>query len=174
MITIAIPTYNRGAILVETIERLLPLEPRAYEIIIADQTRKHPPEVEARLQRWCDETEITWLVLPEPSIPHAMNVALEWASSPLVLFLDDDNLAKPHQVATLVAVARRTGADILTSFHDAFAGDGPPGPRSRPLHRRLFLGDAAAVGALVNAFGDTNSLVRRAAFLALVWFIRWR
>jgi GT2 family glycosyltransferase len=90
VITIAIPTYNRGAILVETIERLIPLEPRAYEIIIADQTRKHPPEVEARLQRWTDELEITWLVLPEPSIPHAMNVALEWASSPLVLFLDDD------------------------------------------------------------------------------------
>jgi len=106
VITIAIPTYNRGAILVETIERLLPLEPRAYEIIIADQTRKHPPEVEARLQRWCDETEITWLVLPEPSIPHAMNVALEWASSPLVLFLDDDIVPDANLLAAHVDAHR--------------------------------------------------------------------
>jgi GT2 family glycosyltransferase len=101
VITIAIPTYNRGAILVETVSRLLPLEPRPYDFIIVDQTRAHPPEVENALQRWSDETEITWLVLPEPSIPGAMNSALLNASSPLVLFLDDDiipdtNLIRAH------------------------------------------------------------------------------
>jgi GT2 family glycosyltransferase len=90
MITIAIPTYNRGTILVETIERLLALEPRAEAIVIADQTKAHPPEVEARLQRWDKEGAIRWMRLETPSIPKAMNDALLAATTPLVLFFDDD------------------------------------------------------------------------------------
>lgn len=90
MITIAIPTYNRGAILVETIERLLALEPRAEAIVIADQTKEHPPGVAARLRAWQERGEIRWLRLDAPSIPKAMNDSLETATTPLVLFFDDD------------------------------------------------------------------------------------
>lgn len=104
MITIAIPTYNRGAILAETIERLLVLSPRADAIIIADQTREHPLEIEQKLQRWSKSGEIHWLRLPEPSIPHAMNETLLAAGTPIVLFLDDDivpdrDLVRAHERA---------------------------------------------------------------------------
>jgi GT2 family glycosyltransferase len=97
-ITIAIPTYNRGPILVETIERLLQLTPRADEIVIVDQTRSYPPEIESKLAAWSGVNEIRWIRLPEPSIPHAMNEALRRASSPLVLFLDDDIIPSPQLV----------------------------------------------------------------------------
>jgi GT2 family glycosyltransferase len=89
-ITIAIPTYNRGAILVETIARLLDLEPRAEAILIADQTKAHPPEVQQRLAEWHERGDIRWLRLDTPSIPKAMNDALEAANTALVLFFDDD------------------------------------------------------------------------------------
>ncbi|HEX6087657.1 MAG TPA: glycosyltransferase [Thermoanaerobaculia bacterium] len=89
-LTIAIPTYNRGAILVETIERLLALTPRADAILIADQTKMHPPDVEARLRAWHERGDIRWLRLEQPSIPKAMNDALVAAATPLVLFFDDD------------------------------------------------------------------------------------
>jgi GT2 family glycosyltransferase len=90
MITIAIPTYNRGEILVSTIERLLVLDPRAQTIVIADQTKLHPPEVDERLRGWESEGAIRWMRLETPSIPRAMNDALVVASTPLVLFFDDD------------------------------------------------------------------------------------
>src|SRR5687767_8608230 len=90
MITIAIPTYNRGAILVETIERLLELEPRAAAIVIADQTATHQTEIETRLREWHESGAIRWLRLGTPSIPRAMNDALLSATTPLVLFFDDD------------------------------------------------------------------------------------
>ncbi len=104
MITIAIPTYNRGAILIETIERLLALEHPAAAILIVDQTREHPPHVEERLQAWDRIAAIRWLRLAEPSIPRAMNDALASAETPLVLFLDDDiipgaQLVAAHQAA---------------------------------------------------------------------------
>lgn len=97
-VSVAIPTFNRGAILVETIGQLLALEPRAAEIVVVDQTKAHPPEIEARLADYAARGEIRLIRLPEPSIPHAMNVALAEATGDVVLFLDDDSEPSPHLV----------------------------------------------------------------------------
>ena len=51
-VSIAIPTYNRGEILVETIELLLAQDPPAAEILIVDQTPSHPGLVHKRLDAW--------------------------------------------------------------------------------------------------------------------------
>jgi GT2 family glycosyltransferase len=99
MITVAIPTYNRGTILVETIERLLALEPPADAILIVDQTREHPADVDARLRAWDRDGAIRWLRLDAPSIPRAMNDALVEAKTPVVLFLDDDIVPDSQLVA---------------------------------------------------------------------------
>jgi GT2 family glycosyltransferase len=99
MITIAIPTYNRGTILVETIERLLALEPRAAAILIADQTKDHSPEVASRLEAWDREGAVRWLRLETPSIPKAMNDLLVAATTPVVLFFDDDIIPNRDIVA---------------------------------------------------------------------------
>src|SRR5258706_1936610 len=94
-ITIAIPTYNRGTILAETIERLLVLEPKADEIVIVDQTPADPPEIAAKLEAWSRGGKIRWERLEKPSVPAAMNHALRVARQPIVLFLDDDLIPEP-------------------------------------------------------------------------------
>lgn len=99
MITVAIPTFNRGTILVETVGRLLRLETPPNAILIVDQTPLHPPSVEQALGDWSDAGTIRWLRLPQPSIPRAMNRALVDATTPLVLFLDDDVEPSPHLIA---------------------------------------------------------------------------
>lgn len=106
-VTIAIPTYNRGPILVETIGRLLQLTPRAAEIVVVDQTQSNPAEVDARLEEWSRGGEIRWIRLPEPSIPHAMNEALRIANRRIVLFVDDDVVPSP----TLAAEHERAYAE---------------------------------------------------------------
>src|SRR5688572_28177627 len=90
VLTIAIPTYERGTVLCDTIEQLLALEPRADEIVIVDQTPAHPPEVAARLEVWERASAIRVIRLDAPSITRAMNTALREAKNPRVLFLDDD------------------------------------------------------------------------------------
>lgn len=95
MITIAIPTYNRGAILVPTIESLLSMGKDAGEILVVDQTRAQPPAVDARLRAWEAAGLVRVVRLSEPSIPHAMNVALREAKHERVLFLDDDSAPAP-------------------------------------------------------------------------------
>ena len=98
-VSIAIPTYNRGEILVETIERLIALEPRAMEIVVVDQTKSYSPAIEAKLERYSHDLAIRWIRLPEPSIPHAMNEALQLAQSKIVLFVDDDIVPSAHLAA---------------------------------------------------------------------------
>ena len=98
MLTIAIPTYNRGAILCETIAHLIALDPPADEILLVDQTREHESDVAARLRAWEDAGAIRIVRREEPSIPKAMNAALRNATHPYVLFLDDDIVPSPHLV----------------------------------------------------------------------------
>lgn len=89
-VTIGIPTFNRGAILLRTLERFFALDPAPVEILVVDQTREHPEEIERQLSEWSREGRITWLRLTQPSIPHAMNEAMQRAKTELVLYLDDD------------------------------------------------------------------------------------
>lgn len=86
VITVAIPTFNRGALVVETVERLFALEPPPGAIVIVDQS----PQINEGLERWNREGRIRLIRLDAPSIPHAMNEALLAARTPLVLYLDDD------------------------------------------------------------------------------------
>jgi GT2 family glycosyltransferase len=110
-LTIAIPTYGRDAVLVDTLRYILTLDPPADEVMVIDQTPLHDDAAERQLTTWSQEGAIQWERLPKPSIPHAMNVALQRASGDVVLFLDDDlipcrDLAARH----LAAIA---GADAV-------------------------------------------------------------
>jgi len=109
MITVVIPTYNRGAIVVETLRRLFALTPPADAIIVVDQS----PEANPELARWQSEGMIRHLRLDAPSIPHAMNVALQEASTPLVLFLDDDIEPSPTLIAAHAESHRDHGATAV-------------------------------------------------------------
>ena len=99
MLSVAIPTYERGAVLCDTIEQLLRLDPAPGEIVIVDQTPRHPAEVAERLGAWEASGAIRVIRLAQPSIPKAMNAALANAAGSHVLFLDDDIVASPQLVA---------------------------------------------------------------------------
>jgi GT2 family glycosyltransferase len=103
MITVAIPTYNRGAIVAETVRRLFALEPPPDAIIVVDQSA----EENRPLSQWHRQGRIRLIRLPRPSIPHAMNEALLAAETPVVLYLDDDVEPAPG----LIAAHERAHAD---------------------------------------------------------------
>jgi GT2 family glycosyltransferase len=183
MITVAIPTYNRGAILVETIERLLALTPRADAILVADQTRQHPSYVEQRLRTWHEEGTIRWLCLEEPSIPKAMNDALVAATTELVLFFDDDivpdgNIVGAHLSAhrddTIWAVA----GQVLQPGEEVWSAEAtPPLFNSRyrkaealPPHSTLDFKFNSAHGTFITNVMAGNLSVRRDRALAIGGF----
>jgi GT2 family glycosyltransferase len=77
--------------------------------------------------------------------------------------MDDDNAAMPNEISTLVAVAQRTGAEIVTTFYDAFETERDL--EGRPSAMRFTpLGADPTLGILTNCFGDANALYARQAF----------
>lgn len=97
-LSIAIPTFEREAVLLETIRRLLELPDRPAEIVVLDQTTRHERETERQLAAWNTKGAVRWLRLPRPSIPRAMNEGLRQAHGGIVLFVDDDVIPLPGLV----------------------------------------------------------------------------
>lgn len=137
-ISVVIPTYGRDEVLIQTISHLIALEPQPYEILIVDQTIRHPASVQAALEEWNALGTIRYLRLAEPSITKAMNLGLKEAKADVVLFLDDDIIPDPgllaahgrgHGIHKVAAIAGRViqpwheGKDLTTvkGFHFASA-----------------------------------------------------
>ena len=89
-VTVAIPTFGREQILLDTIDMFLLQDPPAAEVLVLDHTIAHEQKTDDRLGEWGRSGRIRWLRLPEPSQPAALNVALRQSTQPYVLFLDDD------------------------------------------------------------------------------------
>lgn len=166
-VTIAIPTYNRGSILVETIQRLLALEPCAAAIVVADQTKTHPPEVEHQLRAWDASGAIRWLRLELPSIPRAMNDALVAAMTPLVLFFDDDLIPAPDIVGAH-AEAHRSDAIWAVAGQVLQPGQQPMSTDASadPLHFRF----NSTTSCFVNNVMAGNVSVKRDRALSIGGF----
>jgi O-antigen biosynthesis protein len=91
------------------------------------------------------------------------------AKGDYLLFIDGHTLAKPEQVRTLVGVAERSGADVLTSFLDLYSGNGRP-DEGISLGRRLFLGAAVISGVFHNRYGQGGIFVRKEALVRIGGF----
>lgn len=91
LISVVIPTYNRGPVLLQTLNGLLCQNEAAAEIIVVDQTNyADGDQIAEQLMQLDAKCAITWLRLDQASIPAAMNQGLLVARSEYVLFLDDD------------------------------------------------------------------------------------
>jgi GT2 family glycosyltransferase len=113
-LTVAVPTYRREAVLLETLDALLGLEPPAAELLVLDQSERHDDATSGRLRELDDTGLVRWLLLPEPSIPRAMNRGLSAASQRVVLFVDDDVLPEADLLSAHLEAHRRHG-DVLVA-----------------------------------------------------------
>ncbi len=67
-LTVAIPTFCREEVLLETIEHLLSLPTRAQEVLIVDQTPQHDACTTDRLSRLSEQGSIRWIRLERPRL----------------------------------------------------------------------------------------------------------
>lgn len=96
-LTIAIPTYRREQVLLDTLQSLAEaLNGREAEVLIIDQNPAGSLGVEDALERVCAEHGFTRIRQDEPSLPRARNTALARARHDVVLFVDDDVLLPQH------------------------------------------------------------------------------
>lgn len=89
-VTLAVPTFGREEVLLDTLTQFLAQEPRPAEILVIDQTPVHEEATEKTLNDWEAQGLVRWIRRSEPSQPGALNDALRLATQPVVLFIDDD------------------------------------------------------------------------------------
>lgn len=162
-LSIAIPSYRRGAVLLETLERIQALEAAPAEVLVIDQTERHPEEVARRLGALARDGAIRWIHLERPSIPRAMNCGLLESRQPFVLFLDDDVVPAPDLLERhLEALERQPGVLVAGQVLR-------PGEEPEPLEGARFRFRSSIRQGLEEFMGGNFSLPRRAA-LALGGF----
>lgn len=82
------------------------------------------------------------------------------------MFLDDDDVAKKHEIETYIRVAERIQADALSSFIYEFSGEIPTRDDQYDV-RYIGVGPSVSVGFFLNTFGGSNIFVRRDAFISV-------
>ena len=163
-ISIAIPTYRRETVLVETLQYLLALSHPAAEILVLDQTEQHEPATAKALRTMEDCGQIRWIQLADPSIPKAMNRGLLLATNPVVLFVDDDIKPEPGLLSAHLA-AHSVHGDVIVA-----------GRVIQPWEEGIdFAGDsrfrfAGVRSAWISEFMGGNFSVRRSTALAMGGF----
>jgi hypothetical protein len=86
--------------------------------------------------------------------------------------MDDDNVAHPEEIETLVSVSRRTGAEVVWCFQNLFEGDDVPNLDEAEARVEFFpVGPFPAVGPVWNTSGDVNALFLRKTFLDIGGYV---
>ena len=163
-ITVAIPTYRRESVLLDTLDYLLALNPAAAEILVLDQTEQHEPATASRLSELHNSERIRWLKLTQPSIPQAMNRGLLEATRDIVLFVDDDIRPEPELIAAHLAT-HRTHEDVLVAGRVI-----QPWEEGRDFSTDVHLHFAGLKPTWIREFIGCNFSVRRDTALALGGF----
>lgn len=173
LVSICMSHFNRPKFLQQALASIEAQDYPNYEVVLVDDASTQPDAV-----AYVDSlvplfAERGWQLIrnrEELFVGAARNLAVRHARGDYLKFMDDDNVAKPHEVSTMMAVARRTGADMVSCALDFFSETTAPKANQMPAARFLFLGAAVAASALRNYLGDTNTLFTRKVFEAMGGF----
>ena len=127
-ITVAIPTYNREQVLINTIHHVLAQGRPADEILVVDQTPEHDSSVARQLSRWNADGAIRWLKQDEANLSAARNRALLESTSDIVIFLDDDvilsqNFIRSHEESFADEKTKIVAGQIVAADKPVHTGD---------------------------------------------------
>jgi glycosyltransferase involved in cell wall biosynthesis len=182
-ISVLLATYNRPERLRRAIASLQAQTATNFELIVVDDgsTNGDVQRLKSELAPLFTARGWQWIEQANTGPAKARNRVLELGRGSHIMFMDDDNLALPGEIACFTTAATR-GADILTCLPGLQTGSDvavPPlgcipslaDPANSPLWAAWApVGGCLPLALFTNPFGDTNSLFRREAFAALGGF----
>ncbi len=171
-VTVCLVHHDRPALLSQALDSLRAQDYPNFEVVLVDDGSA-TQEAAAFLDQIEPEfASCGWRILRQPNLylGAARNRAAQEAKGEFLLFMDDDNLAEPHEISTFVRIALRTDAAILTTAQRNFEGKEKPRPDGNGSSIFAPLGPFLSLGVFFNLFGDANAFVRREAFEALGGF----
>lgn len=171
-VTVCLTHRNRPDYLRQSLESIRKQTYGPLEVVLVDDGSDKPEAIAFLDSLEAEFAERRWKIVRQSNrYPGAArNTAARHATGRYLLFMDDDNVATPHEVETLVKAIETGGADLVTCVLEVFQTPTAPQNAGQGTYRWLFLGPCATVGTVRNCFGDTNMLIDRQVFAALGGF----
>jgi glycosyltransferase involved in cell wall biosynthesis len=163
-ISVVLIHYNRPGMLRQALDGLMAQTVRNFEVVLVDDGSDQPEALNALAALEENFAQRGWQLIRQANRwGTARNTGWRAAKGRFILFHDDDNVAMPNELATLIGAAHRSGADILTCVTARFSGDRPPQSTWQESGASLWvpIGGCVSLGLFENCFGDANALVRR-------------
>jgi glycosyltransferase involved in cell wall biosynthesis len=172
LVSICLAHYNRPQELKEALDSIRRLHYRNFELIIVDDGSTSAEALTFLEAIRKEDFGFPLQVHTQPNLylGASRNLAARHARGEYLLFMDDDNLAKPDEITTLVNAMEHANADIITSFADTFWSKDIGKLESAARKRIVYFGADLTSGMYRNPYGDSNCLVRRSTFEKLGGF----
>lgn len=159
-----IPTYNRAALIGETISAVLGQSRPPDDILVVDDgSSDNTQSVLAGF-----EGEVRILSKPNGGKPEALNVALATVTQEWVWIVDDDDLPEPDALESLLDIAKaHPEAGLVYGRQERFSGDPETGAQQRILggHWRSVAPEEFLVATLEDFFAhQPGMIVKKAAY----------
>jgi glycosyltransferase involved in cell wall biosynthesis len=173
-VTVIITHFERPNLLELNLQALCRQTDRNFEVIVVDDGSTGETAVEflRRLEQGYD-----WLLLrivrQENKFPGAArNIGIQYANTPYVIFLDDDDIAFPNFIETYRRAATFSGADVITSQLQLFSDEfGEPNEKELLFGERwAFSAGPVALGVVANCFGGVSAIFKKELFSAIGYF----
>ncbi|SCV69908.1 BQ2448_1302 [Microbotryum intermedium] len=171
-ISIVVTHYERPGLVTQMLDSIIGQTRECYEVILVDDGSKKNStlaalaDIEARY--FAPRSNWHFVTIENSYLGEARNRGAALSKGNWLLFLDDDDVLKPHYLETVVNVAGRTGAKALSTWLDEFASDmNPLFTTSKMIPNRRtywFLGSGMSLGLITNSFGSGNVFIERAVF----------
>jgi len=173
-VSVCLAHYSRPHFLRQALDSIVNQDSSPLELIVVDDgspSASVQQELEAIVQQY-DFSGRGWRLVQQENrhLGAARNRAAAEAKGDYLLFMDDDNVAKPHEIMTFRYVARHTNADLLTCYADVFEGKHPADIHCTFDLRLLFAGPNLPLSLFHNTVGHANALIRRSAFFEVGGF----
>lgn len=162
LIDVCICTYRRDSVVntIRSIALQRISEGVRLRVIVSDND--DTPSAKCIVRNQCAELglEYRYVHAPAHNISIARNAALDAATAPLVAFIDDDEVATPLWIASLLQCRAATAATIIFGPVQAIYGEGPAWLREADLHS---IRPAFRQGGVIDTGYTCNVLLDRAA-----------
>ena len=173
LVSAIVTSFNRPQMLLQAVQSLESQTYSQIEIIVVDDGSTHP-DIPAVLQQ-LELKGVRVIRQTNQYLGAARNNAAREAKGSLLFFLDDDNVALPNMVQTLVKAKLSSSASIVVNAHYLWKAAAawvqvPDAALLTTLPVWCPVGPAVLAGAQGNVFGNANFLIERQVFYSLSGF----
>ncbi|CAI3944519.1 Glycosyltransferase involved in cell wall bisynthesis (RfaB) (PDB:2IV7) [Commensalibacter communis] len=165
-VSVCLTHYNRPKLLKQAITSLQNQTYENFEVILVDDGSrgKETHQYLDSIQPYFNKKG--WKIIKSTNnyLGAARNLAARHAQGEYLLFMDDDNVAKPHEITTFVQAALNSKCDILTTPSEIFYSTQYPSDLEETTTYWLPMGGDLNTGSILNCFGDANAFIKKQVF----------